>query len=49
MGDNSRKLELIPHTPYGGKRRIFRDFALLDEPKSDQLVGEVKAHQGNDP
>ncbi len=22
-GDNSRKLELIPHTPYGGKQGIF--------------------------
>ncbi len=22
-GDNTRKLELIPHTPYGGKWRIF--------------------------
>jgi hypothetical protein len=34
-GDNSRKLELIPHTPYGGKRGTLRSLALLDEPKSD--------------
>ncbi len=35
VGDNSGKPELIPHTPYGGKQGIFRDLALLDEPKSD--------------
>ena len=35
VGDNPRKLGLIPHTPYGGKRGIFRDLALLDEPASD--------------
>ena len=31
MGDNSGKLELIPHTPYGGKRGIvlIRAFEVL--------------------
>ncbi len=35
VGDNPRKLGLIPHELYGGKLGTFRGLALLDEPASD--------------
>ena len=34
-GDNSGKLELIPHTPYGGKVASIYKLSLLDEPALD--------------
>jgi hypothetical protein len=35
MGDNAAKAVLIPHTPYGGKRGIRKDLALLEWPRPD--------------
>ncbi len=53
VGDNPGKPGLIPHTPLGlvtkGESGGPSGLALLDEPKSDQLVGGVTAYQGNDP
>ena len=41
--NNLRKLELILYKPYGGKL-----YAPIDGSALDYLVGDVKAHQGND-
>ena len=49
MGDNLPKGKLIPHTSYGRKEGTLRSLSLLDEPRSDYLVGEVMAHQDRDP
>ena len=48
MGDNISKGMLIPHTSYGRKQGITCDLARIDEPQSDELVGGVKAYQGDD-
>ena len=46
MGYNVSKGTLIPHTSYGRKQGITCDLALIDEPKSDELYGGVKAEKG---
>ncbi len=53
VGDNSGKPVLIPNVVLRRmaqllKVGILRNLPLGDEPASDQLVGEVTAHQGFD-
>ena len=43
QGDNSWKRLLIPHRPQGERRKPERE-----ELASYQLVGEVRAHLGDD-
>ncbi len=48
QGDTTWKQVLIPHVrgrPHGRARKAV---AVWDGPASDQLVGGVKAHQGDD-
>ena len=48
MGDNPAKAGLIPHMLYGGKWGTCEGLTLWERPMSDQLVGGVKAYQGDD-
>ena len=47
-GDNSWKRLLIPHNKSKPHDFDFKDLSLQDGPASDELVGEVTAHQGDD-
>ena len=48
MGDNISKGMLIPHPAFGRKQGMTCDIALVDEPQTDELVGGVKAYQGDE-
>ncbi len=48
VGDNISKGVLIPHESTSVGKGGISVLSLLDEPASHQLVGRVKAYQGND-
>ena len=47
--DNQSKDWLIPNETTRTEVLEVKGFSLEDEPMWDQLVGEVMAHQGDDP